>query len=232
LGGRIRSSRPSPAIIVAVLALVAALAGTAVAGPNASTSAVSKKKVKKIAKKQAVKQINELAPGLSVANAVNAQNAATADNAANAGDATNLGGVAASDYRRYGGAIPSGKTVVGGWGLSDANLSAGQVAAVETVQFPMPAPVNLADSDVNFAPSASAQDDDPACTGGVDQPTAPGGKVCIYISQNTATNVGGSLRANAMSSSGSGARFGFTVVGQATIAGGVQAQGSWAYRAP
>jgi hypothetical protein len=53
---RIRS-RPSPAIVVAVLALVAAVGGTAVAGPPASTSAVTKKKVKKIANKQIAKQL-------------------------------------------------------------------------------------------------------------------------------------------------------------------------------
>ncbi|MGH2993187.1 MAG: hypothetical protein ACRDL1_06595 [Solirubrobacterales bacterium] len=44
--------KPSPAIVVAALALVAALAGTAVAGPDASTSAINKKKVKQIATKQ------------------------------------------------------------------------------------------------------------------------------------------------------------------------------------
>jgi hypothetical protein len=60
---------PSPAILVGVLALVAALAGTAVAGPDASTSALSKKKVKKIAKKQANKAIDAAAPGLTVGNA-------------------------------------------------------------------------------------------------------------------------------------------------------------------
>jgi hypothetical protein len=53
--------RPSPALFVAALALVAALAGTAIAGPEASTS-VSKKKVKKIAKKEAKKQINKVLP--------------------------------------------------------------------------------------------------------------------------------------------------------------------------
>ena len=43
---------PSPAIIVGVLALVAALAGTAVAGPDASTSAsVKKKQFKKLKKR-------------------------------------------------------------------------------------------------------------------------------------------------------------------------------------
>jgi hypothetical protein len=45
-------SRYSPAIVIAVLALVAAVAGTAVAGPSATTSAITKKKVKKIANKQ------------------------------------------------------------------------------------------------------------------------------------------------------------------------------------
>ena len=54
-----RISRPSPAIVVAALALIAALAGTAVAGPGASSSAITKSKVKKIANKQ----INKLLPG-------------------------------------------------------------------------------------------------------------------------------------------------------------------------
>jgi hypothetical protein len=54
---RIVSSRPSPALIVAVVALVAAVAGTAIAGPGASTSAISKSKVKKIANKQINKRL-------------------------------------------------------------------------------------------------------------------------------------------------------------------------------
>ena len=57
---RIRRA-PSPALFVAILALVAALAGTAIAQPEA-TSSISKKKVKKIAKKEAKKQINKVLP--------------------------------------------------------------------------------------------------------------------------------------------------------------------------
>ncbi len=55
----IKRATPSPALVVGVLGLVAALAGTAVAqsGPEATTS-VSKKQTKKIAKKQAQKQID------------------------------------------------------------------------------------------------------------------------------------------------------------------------------
>ena len=74
---RLKRARPRPALIVAIVALVAALAGTAVA--EEATTAVSKKQTKKIAKKQAKKQINKLAPGLSVAHA---DTAGTADSAA------------------------------------------------------------------------------------------------------------------------------------------------------
>jgi hypothetical protein len=106
--------KPSPAILVAVLALVAAFTGTAVAGPDASTSAITKKKVASIA----TKQINKLAPGLSVAhadtasNATNAQNAAhadtattaahadTADNSTSAQNANSLDGLNSTDFLR------------------------------------------------------------------------------------------------------------------------------------
>ena len=54
-------SRPSPAMIVAALALTVALAGTAVAAPDLATRKVSKSQVKQIAKKQAKKQISKLA---------------------------------------------------------------------------------------------------------------------------------------------------------------------------
>jgi methionine-rich copper-binding protein CopC len=83
--GRLKRVRPSPAIAIAVMALVAAIAGTALADPRPTSSAVTKQKVKKIARKQ----VNKLAPGLSVANAVSAESAATAQTAANAANATN-----------------------------------------------------------------------------------------------------------------------------------------------
>ena len=64
--------KPSPALVVGLIALVLALGGTAVAGPDAFSRAVSKSQVKKIAKKQANSQITKLAPGLAVASAENA----------------------------------------------------------------------------------------------------------------------------------------------------------------
>ena len=57
--------RPSPAMVVAIVALIAALGGTAVAG-----GALNKKKVKNISNNQ----ITQRAPGLSVSSAKSADN--------------------------------------------------------------------------------------------------------------------------------------------------------------
>jgi hypothetical protein len=62
--------RPSPAMVVAIVALISALGGTAV-----GAAFVTKKQAKKIAKNQ----VNKLAPKLSVASAKSADNANNLD---------------------------------------------------------------------------------------------------------------------------------------------------------
>jgi hypothetical protein len=86
---RLRHSRPSPGLVVAIAALVAALAGTAVAADPVATTARLDKKEKKQAKKIARKQIRKLAPGLSVDHANTADSATNAENADNATNAQN-----------------------------------------------------------------------------------------------------------------------------------------------
>ncbi len=66
--------RPSPGTIFGLLALVVAVAGTAIAGPLATTSVLNKKEKKQV-KNIAKSQINKLAPRLSVASANTAANA-------------------------------------------------------------------------------------------------------------------------------------------------------------
>ncbi len=80
--------RPSPAMIVALVALVVALAGTAMAAPTAIKSILNKKE-KKQANNIAKNQINALAPGLSVKHA---DTAGSADTAKRANDADALSG--------------------------------------------------------------------------------------------------------------------------------------------
>jgi hypothetical protein len=84
-----KGRRPSPAMIVALAALVVALAGTAMAAPLAIKSILNKKEKKQV-NNIAKNQVNALAPGLSVKHA---NTAGTADTAKKANDADALGGV-------------------------------------------------------------------------------------------------------------------------------------------
>jgi hypothetical protein len=101
---RFPTTRPSPALIVAMIALVLALAGTALAGGTAAK--ITKSKVKTIA----AKQINKLAPGLEVNSAKTATTADSAKTATTAGIASNIlsANVLASGATL--GSIPAGVT--------------------------------------------------------------------------------------------------------------------------
>jgi hypothetical protein len=79
---RTRRFRPSASMVVAVVALIAAVGGTAVAG-----GVLNKKKVNNI--------ISNRAPGLDVNSAKSAKSANKAD------DADKLGGLAASAYQQF-----------------------------------------------------------------------------------------------------------------------------------
>ena len=75
------SRRPSPAIIVAVVALAFAMVGTAIAGTDGLSNKITKSKVKKISKKQATKQLKANVSGSHVNQADDATNATNATNA-------------------------------------------------------------------------------------------------------------------------------------------------------
>lgn len=79
--GRVRHRAPSPAMVVAIIALVLAAVGTAVAGV-ATVSSLSKKD-KKQTRNIAKNEINKAAPGLSVGSAAHAQTAGIADRVQN-----------------------------------------------------------------------------------------------------------------------------------------------------
>jgi hypothetical protein len=64
---RLRGRKPSPAMVVSIIALVFALAGSAVAG--VATISVLSKKEKKQTRNIADSEVNKLAPGLSVKSA-------------------------------------------------------------------------------------------------------------------------------------------------------------------
>lgn len=119
------------------------------------------------------------ATATSADTAAHADSAARADTAGTADDASALGGRGPDSYRRYGGTVPSGTTLTGIWGCNHTSSS---FACRAFVSLPLPAPEPLGDATVNFGPSIWATDDDPQCTGSEADPTAPPGKVCLYLS--------------------------------------------------
>ncbi len=86
------SNRPSPAMVVAAVALCFAMVGTAVAGTDGLSNKLTKSKVKSIAKKQADKRLKANVAGSHVNTADNATNAT------NAITAQNVGGVQAKAF--------------------------------------------------------------------------------------------------------------------------------------
>jgi hypothetical protein len=204
MGRLSRGSRPSPAIVVAVLALVAALAGTALARPQATTSAISKKKVKKIA----TKQIKKLAPGLSVANAVNAENAASAESADRAQtvdpDAT----------------LRSGESLSGVWAVAGGMSQ----SLVDAVQFTPQLPAALGAGAVHRIASggSSAQCPGPG--------QAAAGSLCVY--ETSATGVSFNVISNPGGGPGAGAgRRGAAIIYSGTATAPF-AKGTWTVTAP
>ena len=135
--------------------------------------------------------------------------------------------------------IPSGATVTGAFREQEENSDPGNlVRLLFSVDFHgLRAPTPLTDADINFddtgisAAAAAPGEDSSGCTGGIGIPTAPPGKVCIYLFEESV--VDGSARGITL---GSGTGFtepndkGFTVFATNLNAAGLG--GTWAYRAP
>jgi len=78
--------------------------------------------------------------------------------------------------------IPSGTTVVAPF-IFDSSSEIGQMADFRySVTLPGIASTALFSESINFAPAPGVADGDASCTGTVAAPTAPAGKVCLYLS--------------------------------------------------
>ncbi len=197
------------------------------------------------------KQINESTLA-TVPSALTAKKVGVADRATNAQRATNadnalsLGGTAAAGFMTFATrGIPSGVTVTGAFGIgsnvtvtnsftttaippTDTLSTAYANDVQQVVQLPGPASADLGSGNVNFAPGPNAADADSACAGSATAPSAPAGKVCLYL-----TSVAGSDTAvDGEEIPGlAGSRLGFVVhaVSATTSVSGLF--GTWAYTA-
>jgi hypothetical protein len=123
--------------------------------------------------------------------------------------------------------IPSGMTVTGNARYDQHETNAGADYWI-SVDFWGVAPAPLGITNVNFAPDgyAATTDDDPTCTGSVANPTAPAGKVCLYLD-----GVTGITSMSGVSAIPLGDR-GFAVGWIAAGTGDMFWYASWAYTAP
>ncbi|WP_232679027.1 hypothetical protein [Nocardioides sp. R-C-SC26] len=82
--------------------------------------------------------------------------------------------------------IPSG-TTVRGYFFDEGVRAAANDFVTANFNLPGQAPSPLSSANVNFAPDGfpATIDDDPTCTGTFDAPTAPAGKVCLYLANLT-----------------------------------------------
>jgi hypothetical protein len=131
--------------------------------------------------------------------------------------------------------IPSGKTVIGTahWDLSEPS-NAGTDYFFD-VALPGVAPVPLTDSTVNFSASgaftAKTFDDDATCAGSYGAPTAPAGKVCLYLTGAQAAD--NSIIGLAASSIGLKAHaFMVTWIDESDVNEDAYLDATWAYTAP
>lgn len=85
-----KASGPSPAMVLAALALVFAMVGTAIAGPDAISNKITKPKVKNISKKQANKVLDQREASLDVNSAKKADDADQLDGLDSTAFATRL----------------------------------------------------------------------------------------------------------------------------------------------
>jgi hypothetical protein len=154
-------------------------------------------------------------------------------------DADKLDGMDSTDFYAHGDAVPSGETIFGAVGADFHAYDATASDFGVDVSLPLPAPVGLTDDDVfvnvttwtgdGSQTTPTTTDTDPGCDGTLDTPTAPAGKVCIYVSgADHAFNLNGySVRFGTEAS-----KYGFKLKWDASTQGDTFVDAVWAYTAP
>jgi hypothetical protein len=224
--------RPSPAMVIALIALFVSLGGTAAALSGSNTvfsDDIANDTFNSPTQGQGGLVAADLRP-----NSVGTSE--VANNAVLSGDIKN-GEVSVLDTRKT---IPSGATVTGLLGVfENTGPDSADTIIREFVDFHgLLAPLHVDDDDVGFddigisAAAAEDGEENPGCAGGIVSPTAPPGKVCIYLSYELVND--GSTHGFAFGTGTSFStlnRYGFQVAA-ARSGGNAHLRGTWAYQAP
>ena len=228
----------SPAMVVALLALALSLGGTAYAAKLITSKDIKNNTVRSVDLRNGGVTAADLKDGavggpeikdgavgsVDIAEGA-AGGAAVADGSMGLEDLSPAVKAAISQSWDPSQTLVSGRSVTGSVYYSIDSSSAGQ-SLHQAIALPARAPVAMTSE--SFAPDASplTSDDDPACTGTYNAPTAPAGKLCAYYagSNNVATVSIAQLQP--------GRDKGFIVLAATSGPGMTSIDFSWAYTAP
>jgi hypothetical protein len=208
---RIVRHRPSPAMVVACLALAIALGGTSYAAVSLPKNSVGTKQLRNNAVTSAKVKKNALTGAdileSRLGRVPSATSALNATNAVNAGAASGLPGP-----------LGSGQTLRGAWGLAGHKTGNGFPTETEiSFQIPLAAEPNVSVLPPGGPPTA-------ACPGSYLAPSAVAGRLCVYMQVRTG-NIGLGI--------GLSTRFGFSIYPtNVPNDSDFEAFGTWAVTAP
>jgi hypothetical protein len=229
----LKPRRPSPALVISLIALFVALGGTGYAALSLPKNSVGTKQLKKNAvtgskiKKNAVTgskvknhsltgaDINLGALG-TVPSASNAAHANAADSASTAGSAANATGVA--------GPLASGQTLIG-YVDSAGHVDPGEIAPETSISFQIP----LAAAPALHIIPVGGPSTGP-CPGTATNPSAAPGNLCIY--ESTLVGTTGFFLPDGANPVSGPTRFGLPGLIGASGSGDYIARGAWAVTAP
>jgi asparagine N-glycosylation enzyme membrane subunit Stt3 len=245
-------TRPSPALVVAFVALLVALGGTAFAAFTLPKNSVGTQQLKNNAvttkkiKNGAVTKAKINTSGLMVPNAghansadsatnaahansadsaINAAHASNSDNAVNASNAANatqLGGVAASSYQQR--TLPSGQTETGIFSWWGYATASTYIA--DKIEFNPPLAADLDSSHYQYHSGGTTSANCP----GVGQ-AAPGW-LCLYEGRNDGNDTFQNANADPESNSSAIRSYGTIAYWQMTGTASTLIRGTWAVTAP
>jgi hypothetical protein len=244
---------PSPAFVIALIALFVALGGTTYAATSLRPNSVGTTQLKNNAvtapkiKNGAVTAAKINQAGLTVANAThatsadsatnatNATHAGSADSATNATSAINATHAGSADSATNAtnattattaispGTLASGKTLTGSFMVEAQAAGAGFWGNAYSFDFPLTGSVHA----TFLAPNATTA----WCPGTTFAPTAAPGQLCVYAAVES--NISGAQAVDPTDNAGNQASpFGFYIQIAATGAGLAYTNGTWAVTAP
>jgi hypothetical protein len=235
----LKRRRPSPALVISLIALFVALGGTGYAALSLPKNSVGTKQLKKNAvtgskiKKNAVtgsKVKNHSLTGAdiklgalgTVPSASNAGHANVADSATNAGHATTAD--SAANATGLAGPLASGQTLIG-YVDSAGHVGAGEIAPETSISFQIPLAAAPAFHIIPVGGPSTG-----ACPGTANNPSAARGNLCIY--ESTLVNTSGFSLPDGLNPVSGPTRFGLPGLLGASTNCDYIARGAWAVTGP